>query len=223
MAIATRSSAEIKKDVVDQLYWDGRVDAGGVEVKVVDGTVRLSGTVPTHSARRAAEEDAWQVPGVKSVENGLTVAYPGAVEVPADEEIGASLANLLRWDADLENADIDVAVASGWVTLRGTVDAYWKKRRAEDLATTLTGVQGVRNELAVVPSGIYEDRLIADSIIAALERNIDGDVESMDVQVNGGQVTLSGSVSDLSAFRAAQQAAEYTPGVVAVCNELTIR
>jgi hyperosmotically inducible protein len=223
MAIATRSSEDIRKDVGDQLYWDGRVDAAGVEVKVVDGTVRLGGTVPTHSARRAAEEDAWQVPGVKSVENGLAVAYPDEVEVPADEEIGANLANILRWDADLENADIDVAVASGWVTLRGTVGAYWKKRRAEDLAVTLTGVQGVRNELAVVPSGIYEDRLIADSIIAALERNINGDVESMSVQVNGGQVTLTGSVSDLPAFRAAQEAAEYTPGVVAVSNELTLR
>jgi hyperosmotically inducible protein len=223
MAIATRSSEDIRKDVVDQLYWDGRVDAAGVEVKVVDGTVRLGGTVPTHSARRAAEEDAWQVPGVKSVENGLAVAYPDEVEAPADEEIGANLANLLRWDADLESADIDVAVARGWVTLRGTVGAYWKKRRAEDLAATLTGVQGVRNELAVVPSGIYEDRLIADSIVAALERNINGDVESMSVQVNGGQVTLTGSVSDLPAFRAAQAAAEYTPGVVAVSNELTLR
>jgi hyperosmotically inducible protein len=223
MTVATRSSEEIKKDVVDQLYWDGRVDAAGIEVKVVDGTVRLNGTVPTYSARRAAEEDAWQVAGVKSVENGLTVAYPGEVPVPADEEIGATLASVLSWDSDLENADIDVTVQGGWVTLRGTVDAYWKRRRAEDLAATFTGVQGVRDELAVVPSGIYEDKLIADSIVAALERNINGDVESLSVQVNGGQVTLTGSVSDLPAFRAAQEAAEYTPGVVAVNNELTIR
>jgi hyperosmotically inducible protein len=222
MATATRSSEDIRKDVVDQLYWDGRVDAASVEVEVVEGAVRLKGAVSTPSARRAAEEDAWQVPGVKAVESGLTVVYPDAVEAPADEVIGANLAGVLSGTADLENADLDVAVHNGRVTLRGTVDAYWKKRRAEDLAATFTGVQGVRNELAVVPSGAYEDKLIADSIVAALERDIPDDVEAVNVQVNGGQVTLSGSVSSLSTFRAAQQAAEFTPGVVGVGNELTI-
>lgn len=223
MAIATRSSEDIKKDVVDQLYWDGRVNAADVEVKVADGTVRLEGTVPVYSARRAAEEDAWRVPGVRAVANDLQVVYPREVEVPPDEEIGRNLAERLRWDADLEQADVDVSVHRGRVTLRGTVDAYWKKCHAEDLAATLTGVQDVQNELAVVPSGTYEDRLIADSIMAALERNIDGEVESVDVVVNGGRVTLSGSVSGLPAFRAAQEATEYTPGVVEVSNELTIR
>jgi hyperosmotically inducible protein len=223
MAVTTRPSEEIKKDVADQLYWDSRVSAAAVKVEVDDGRVRLSGTVPTYSARRAAQEDAWLVPGVRAVDNQLKVAYESDVQVPADAEISANLTNIIRWDADLENADIDASVTDGWVTLRGAVDAYWKKLRAEELASTLTGVHGVTNELAVVPSRSYEDKLIADSIMAALERTVHSEVEFINVQVNRGEVTLTGNVSSLPAFRATQQTAEYTPGVVAVNNELTIR
>jgi len=223
MAVTTRSSEEIKKDVADQLYWDSRVHAGAVKVEADDGKVKLTGTVPTYSARRAAQEDAWLVPGVRAVDNQLSVVYESDTQVPADAQVGTNLANIISWDSDLENADIDASIEDGWVTLRGAVDAYWKKLRAEELASTLTGVHGVTNELAVVPSRSYEDKLVADSLVAALERTIPSDVEFVNVQVDRGEVTLTGSVSSLPAFRAAQQTAEYTPGVVAVNNELTIR
>ncbi len=146
-----------------------------------------------------------------------------ASEAPPDDEIRENVANVIHWDSDLEDADITVSVAEGWVTLRGTVDAYWKKQRAQETASTLTGVRGITNELAVVPSRTYEDKLIADSIVAALERNIQVDASTIHVRVNGGEVTLSGSVPSLPVFRAAQATAEDMPGVVAVNNDLEIR
>jgi osmotically-inducible protein OsmY len=144
-------------------------------------------------------------------------------EAPPDDEIRENATNAIHGESDLEDADVDVYAAHGWITLRGTVDAHWKKQRAQETVSTLPGVRGVTNELAVVPSRTYEDRLIADSIVAALERNIDVDASTIDVRVNGGEVTLSGSVPSLPAFRAAQATAEDTPGVVAVNNDLEIR
>ncbi len=144
-------------------------------------------------------------------------------EAPPDEEIREQAANVLRGALDLEDADVEVYVAQGWVTLRGEVDAHWKKQRAQDLVLPLTGVRGITNELAVVPSRTYEDKLIADSIIAALVRNIHVDANTVEVRVNGGEVTLSGTVSSLPAFRLAQAIAEDTPGVVGVNNDLEIR
>jgi len=144
-------------------------------------------------------------------------------EALSDDKIREDAAKVIHWDSDLEDANVDVSVAQGWVTLRGAVDAYWKKQKAQQLVSILTGVRGLTNELAVVPSGTYEDQLLADSIVAALERNIHVDVGTIDVRVNGGEVTLSGSVSSLPAFRAAQATAEDTPGVVAVNNDLEIR
>lgn len=57
MATSQRTNARerIRQDVVDQLAWDSRVPADHVDV-AVDGTVILSGTVPTHFADRAAVE-----------------------------------------------------------------------------------------------------------------------------------------------------------------------
>ncbi len=67
------------------------------------------------------------------------------------------------------------------------------------------------------------DGRIADDIVAALELSIPDDAGSIDVRVNNGEVTLSGTVSSLLAFRLAQKMAETTPGVPAVDNDLEIR
>ncbi len=67
------------------------------------------------------------------------------------------------------------------------------------------------------------DGRISDSIIEALELSIPDDASSIDVRVNNGEVTLSGTVSSLPAFRIAQRFAESTPGVMAVNNDLEIR
>jgi len=67
------------------------------------------------------------------------------------------------------------------------------------------------------------DSRIADSIVAALELSIPDDVHSIDVHVQDDEVTLSGTVSSLPAFRIAQRMAETTPGVTAVDNDLEIR
>jgi osmotically-inducible protein OsmY len=223
MTAATRTSEDIKRDVVDQLYWDGRVDASNVKVIAADGSVTLTGNVPTYTARQSAQEDAWLIAGVRSVDNRLDVAYSAETGRPEDAELQANVSTASGWAPELQDADIDALVTGGWVTLRGSVNAYWKKLRAEEVTATLAGVRGVTNELSVVPTTAYEDRLIADSIVAALDRNVYVDVESVDVRVNGGVVTLSGSVSSLPAFRAAQETCERTVGVIAVNNELVIR
>jgi len=141
----------------------------------------------------------------------------------SDADLRQNAENVIRAEPDLEGASVEVTVREGWITLHGAVDALWKKRTAGEMVSILTGVQGVTNELAVVPSRTYEDELIADSIVAALEREIQVDARTVDVRVNGGRVTLSGRVSSLPAFRAAQMTAETTPGVIALDNDLEIR
>lgn len=141
----------------------------------------------------------------------------------SDADLRETVENLLRAQPDLEGANLEVVVARGWVTLRGAVEAFWKKRLAEDTLGGLSDLRGVTNELVVVPSRTYEDELIADRIEAALARDIHGDAGIIDVRVDGGRVTLAGTVPDLRAFRTAQTIAETTPGVVAVDNDLEIR
>jgi hypothetical protein len=52
------SDATIKRLVVDELYWDSRLDVSKINVEVTDGTVILTGHVTTISDRYSAEADA---------------------------------------------------------------------------------------------------------------------------------------------------------------------
>ena len=49
------------------------IDAGHVKVEVHDGTVILHGKVPSWTERKEAEQASWSAPGVRSVDNRLTV------------------------------------------------------------------------------------------------------------------------------------------------------
>lgn len=213
------SDEQIKKQIVDQYVWDGRIDASKADVTVDDGRVTIKGTVPTYRAKDAARQDAFLISGVKSVDNQLKVQYEA---VPTDDDIQSSVEGALFWDTDIDSTKIDVSVLGGWVTLRGTVDAYWKKRQTEDDAYAVSGVTGVTNEVAVVPTDKWEDQRIAKDVERALERNVNVNVDNIDVIVEDGHITLNGTVGTWTAHDSAESSARYTRGVVDVTNSLTV-
>jgi osmotically-inducible protein OsmY len=215
-----RISEGIKKDVVDQLYWDSRVDASKVKVTVSDGKVLLSGSTPSFMSRHAAETDAYMVEGVVSVENRILVEP--TMKVPSDEEIRRAIENTFIWDPDFDAREITVSVAGGRVTLEGTVDAYWKKLKAEEAVNHFLGVIDVSNKLAITPAENIVDQSIAQDIMAALDRNVNVNADDLDVEVDHGVVTLSGKVSDWNEYIAAYNMARYTGGVIDVINDLVI-
>ncbi len=212
----------IKRDVVNQLVWDNAVDASQVKVEVIDGRVILTGTVPLLVARRAAQADAMMVPGVTAVDNQLVVRYPMAVPTISDDELCSRARKVLQWNADTDSTDFRVSATLGRVSLEGSVDAYWKKMRAEQLVSELAGVLGVINSLAVVPTGDTTDRQIAEDILAALDSTGAIDVSTVNVQVENGMVTLSGSVPGDTARRHAGTIVANTEGVTGITNNLAV-
>jgi osmotically-inducible protein OsmY len=217
-----RIAEEIKKDLIDELYWDNRVDASDVKVEVSNGTVTLTGTVPSYSARDAATAAAWSIDDVTGVTNLLTVSFPSDFAVPTGEEIKTSVERTLGWNPDIYSADIDVSVTAGVVRLEGTVDAFWKQWKAEDLISNLRGVIDIKNHLAVVPSESFLDKDIARDIEAALERDLYVDAEKVTVMVEVGKVTLTGTVSSNYARNRAYEAAAFTRGVIEVDNNIVV-
>lgn len=214
---------EIKMDVDEHLYWDERVDASKVAVIVTDGAVTLTGTVPTRAAVRAAFEDAWAVRGVRRVENHLMVAPPQEVDAPPDARIEENARSLLDWHPDFDASKISVRAGEGAITLTGTVDSFWRKRRVEELVGGLRGVVEIHNDLAVVPSHQIADEDIARAIVDALRRNALVDADEVTVSVAGGRVSLTGTVASPSAARAALETAYFTAGVRDVEDNLLMR
>jgi osmotically-inducible protein OsmY len=64
-----------------------------------------------------------------------------------DMRIRKNVTDRLGEDTDLDSSDIEVGVDDGAVTLSGSVDSLWDKRRAEDIAKSVPGIRGVNNKL----------------------------------------------------------------------------
>lgn len=214
-----RNDEQIKKDVVDQLYWDNTVDASQIKVTVANGVVTLEGGVPSYTSRAAAYADALNVAGVQQVVDTMHVEYPA---VSADDELEAACQNILALNPDIDETNIDVEVERGVVTLRGIVDAYWKRAYGEELIAKVKGVVLVVNNLAVVPTRATVDEDIANDIVAALNRSMLVDSSHVDVKVEDGRVTLTGTVPSWPARMTARNIAARTFGVVDVMDNLRV-
>jgi osmotically-inducible protein OsmY len=214
---------KIKMDIVQQIFWDSRVESSEINVTVNEGVVVLSGVVSTFLERKAAFEDACSVPGVLSVENQIQVAAPAGIPVRSDSEIKVNVEKLLDWNPILDVSRIKVAVHSSNVVLEGVVDAYWKKIYVEKLAAAASGMIKVTNNLAVVPSKQIADEAIAKDVTEALRRNAAVDVDSLGLKVENGVVTLTGTVENWGAKTAAFFVALHTRGVVHVDDRLTVK
>lgn len=217
-----RDDEEILADVAHQLDWDDRIESKDISIKVMNGNVDLEGKVPTMTGKSAAYEDAEQVDGVASVTNNLEVQMPSTKTFPNDSTLQKNVETALNFKSDVEAYKIDVTVDNGWVTLEGTVDAFWEKISAEEEALEIHGVLGVSNNIAVVPTEDYVDEAIAEDIVDALERNVNVTADDIDVSVENGTAILKGFVKTVSAKKAAHETALYTPGVTDVDNQIVI-
>ncbi|MBD3254117.1 MAG: BON domain-containing protein [Candidatus Lokiarchaeota archaeon] len=214
---------EIKKDIVDQLYWDDRIDASNIKVSVSDGKVTLSGSVPSFSAKNAARADAVSVKGVILIDNQLKVVFPSSVKVPTDEEIKSNIKNALSLTSDINDKNINVDVKDGVVTLYGNINSVWQKVKTEQIVSDMTGVFEIVNELAVVPTEKILDEKIAEDIVAALIRNYNIDVEEIDIKVEDGIVNLYGNVSDWRSYDALINTVRCTRGVLDIDDNLKVQ
>jgi osmotically-inducible protein OsmY len=215
-----RPDEEITRDLVDQLAWDSRIDASRVTVEVTEGRVTLGGSVSTYSARQNAFADASMIQGVTAVDNHIAVV--SSVPAPADLELESTILELLEWSSDIDIDTITVWVKDGHVTLEGTVGSYWQKDIAEDLVAKIKGVLDISDKLTVVPTMDVTDETISHHVVSTLERNLDPDSNSVDVKVQDGVVTLTGTVSGWPSRQAAGEIARQTGGVRHVNNVLMI-
>jgi len=217
-----RDDELIKQAIVAELARDTRIDASKIEVTVDNGRVTLSGEVPTFLGKSAATEDALSILGVMEVDNLTVVNYPPTFTLPTDEEIKENVLSKLVGSPDLDLLDLEVTVDGGMVTLKGTVDAYWKKTFLEDLVAFEAGVTFIENHVAVVPTDGVLDKIIAEDIVASMEERALVDADDVAVSVSDGMVELSGSVPNWAAQQAAVNAAMYTAGVKMLDNNLVI-
>jgi len=114
----------------------------------------------------------------------------------ADEDIRRDVLAELKWEPWIPSDEIEVHLEDGVATLTGTVASYMQKLEATRGAQRVSGVRAVRNNLTVrvPPLGERTDEDLTKAIWHALEWDSLVPTERIDVNVRGGNVTLSGEV-----------------------------
>lgn len=222
-----RADREIQQDVRDALVFDPVTSDAKTTVAVNNGVVTLTGEAKTWPEKQLAAWLASDVRGVREVRNNLTVATSDR----PDDQIKQAIERRFMTDP-LVSDNISVKVANGRVSLSGEVRSALEKRWAITDARTL-GVRDVdASALRVNPDAPSadsrqarrpDDNEIKNAITSAFLYDPRVFSFNPNVEVKGGVVTLSGSVSNLKAKQAAVQLAENTAGVNEVKDNLEVR
>lgn len=214
-----RSDDDIRSDVEKELKWDPDIDATDIAVAVKDGVVTLTGFVRSYSQKIKAEADVKRVDGVRGVANDIEVRLPTSLQKPDPElarEAVAAIKNELPYSSDR----IRVVVKDGWVTLEGEVEWQFQRERAETAARRLKSVKGIINNITLKPTVAATD--IKAKIEAALRRIAEVDAQRIQVETNGSEVVLKGTVRSWAEREEAERTAWQAPGVTRVENRITV-
>jgi osmotically-inducible protein OsmY len=146
--MSQKTDERITQDVLDELAWDPAFTLADLSVSTDRGRVRLYGTASTFGTKLEAENAAYRVGGVTSVDNHIVVD-PAALDLRSDADIADDIRCALELDYKVPDEWLSVRVIDGIATLAGNVDWSYQRDAAEDDAAMILGVRGLVNEITV--------------------------------------------------------------------------
>jgi osmotically-inducible protein OsmY len=141
-----------------------------------------------------------------------------------DDEIKRDVEEELRWDPDLEEADIAVTVKDSVVTLAGFARSYGQRHQAEQDAKRVAGVMGLANDIDVRLPIINRrpDPDIARDAVAALRSELSDGADRIRVVAKDGGVTLEGEVESSYQRQRAESALRRIRGLKGITNLIDV-
>ena len=214
-----KTDKQLKDDILAELRWEPSVSAEQIGVEVKDGVVTLAGHVNSLVEKWAAEEAVKKVAGVRALAVEMDVNLLGQSQ-RNDADIARSAENALEWTTNLPNDAIKIQVEGGWVTLTGDVEWAFQRDEAVGAVRNLRDVKGISNNI-LIKSKVSANGVKAD-ITDALKRRAITDSQKIKVNVNGADVTLSGTVDNWAERELAMHSAWSTAGVRNVQNDIIV-
>ncbi|MFO7984091.1 MAG: BON domain-containing protein [Desulfuromonadales bacterium] len=212
----------IRQKIESQLTHDPRVkfEQCKLDIDVNNGTVSLSGSVPSVAAKRLAFQLAKGTDGVEKVEDRILVNPPMPM---GDREILDHIRKAFIQEKNIELENIDIHTDPlGRVTLQGHARSLIQKRLCEVLSWWVPGVTSVDNLIEVRPQESDNDDELKDNIVTILEKDGLVDPRKFSVIAEDGCVTLRGRADSETERETAVRDCWYTYGVREVINEIEV-
>jgi osmotically-inducible protein OsmY len=137
---------QIQQAVMQALAENPHVHADTIAAQVIDGDVRLLGTVRTVFESDEAELSTRDVADVGHIDNELRIGLLD-FDRREDADTKAAVLDALVDDDELHGATLDVESRDGTITLFGYVGRPELVARAGQIARGVPGVSEVRNHL----------------------------------------------------------------------------
>lgn len=141
-----------------------------------------------------------------------------------DRHLQEAILQELDWEPSIDASRIGVEVREGVATLSGRVSSYAQKWTAERAAKRVSGVKGLAVELDVSLPGSFKrtDTDIALAARNAVDWNVSIPRDVIDIVVENGWVTLSGSVEWSFIRNAAEASVRGLLGVRGITNSIAV-
>ena len=214
-----KTDSELQQDVMAELKWEPAVHAAQIGVEVKNGVVTLAGEVSSYTEKLNAERAAQRVTGVRALAVEMTIKL-SQFGKRTDADIAESAKNILGWTSSLPVDTVKVLVEGGWLTLSGEVEWQYQRQDAADSVRYLAGVIGVSNQIAIKPR--LSGTVVKADIEAALKRRALADAKTIQVEVQGGDVTLRGTVHSWAERDLATRSAWGMAGVRQVVDKMDL-
>lgn len=221
-----RIESSAKKSYVFKHY----LTDDSIKTESKNGAVTLTGTVAEESHIGLARDTVSGLPGVKSVDNQLTVKGEAPAE-HSDTWVGLKVKTALLFHRNVRATKTDVNVTDGIVSLSGEASSLAQKELTTEYAKDVEGVKGVKNDMTIAKTPAKPDETVGEkiddaSITAQVKMSLlshrSTSALKTKVETTDGVVTLSGVAKNQAEKSLVTKLASDVNGVGSVVNNMTI-
>ncbi len=186
-----------------------------------NGDIKLEGTVNSYYDKLRIFEIVSHVKGVKKISNNIVVQ----TEMLPDNIIKTNIREDLNRNSLIKEPNkINVNVDNGLVILSGKVSFFREKLEAVTIASSEKGVKSLANNIELLPvTKALSDENLEDVLHSTLLDEFPlTNPKNVNISVNDGVATVSGTVSDLWTKNNIKDEFSSVLGIVRVINNLEV-
>jgi hyperosmotically inducible periplasmic protein len=227
---ASETDDRIESSAKKSYMFKTQLKDDAIKTESKNGAVTLTGTVAESSHKALAENTVESLPGVKSVDNQLTIKSESPAE-HSDGWLSTKVKTTLLFHRNVSASKTDVYVKDGIVSLRGEASSQAQKELTTEYANDVEGVKDVKNEMTIAKTSTkpgetigekIDDASITAQVKSSLLSHRSTSALKTSVKTTEGVVTLSGIAKNAAEKSLVTKLVNDIDGVNSVINNMTI-